>query len=612
MAGMTELWKQQADNLIASVSLSRIGDRVAFGSWDNNIYFYKRSGDLAWKKKTDDYVSGVDVSGDGNSIAVGSFDRNVYLLNSKGEEIWKYDARDFVRSVAINEDGDKVLAGTWNGDLVLLSKAGKALWTKRLTGNVLCVDMDRDGTLLAAGSMDKKVRLFDVSGKELWSFETGGYVSRVRISADGNFVVVGSRDTFVYFFERNGGLLWKFKTGGLITGLAVSDMGETVTVGSHDSFIFHLERLGKLLWVHKTDGEIWDLDCTDLGNIIAIGTKQKLGYLMEQSDAVDERLTFLDKVSEDVKAIGADIAEAGKFLDKAKKLKGGKDLEGLTEAVQNASRSFEKAKIDFLRSKANEALMALEEELGKIDNKDVTMLDLLIKRARELYEEKRYDRVSKLSKRGLELIPQLPELVEEALVEEKPEPVEPQDEETAKEVRKAERTVAAAEKSGIDLTEAKDLLEQARKELDAGNMDMAKEMAQEAIKSANAAKAPPAPEPKVKAGPDPLVAEIDELEASLGELKGDEADSAKDFLTQARDAVGEGDKEMASDFVSQAREIVTKLQTEAAKAAEPKEEPKKVVPKRKVKKDDAARCPKCNKKVRPEWTSCAYCRASLK
>jgi outer membrane protein assembly factor BamB len=606
MAGMTELWRQQADNLIASVSLSSIGDRIAFGSWDNYVYLYKRSGDLAWKKKTEDYVSGVDISAEGDIIVAGSFDRNVYLLNAKGEEVWKYDTRDFVRSVAVTEEGKKVLAGTWNGDLILLNKDGKALWTKRLPGNVLTVDMDREGNLLAAGSMDKKVRTFDASGKELWSFETGGYVSRVRVSADGNFIVVGSRDTFVYFFERNGNLLWKFKTGGLITGLAVSDMGENVTVGSHDNFIFHLEKLGKLLWVHRTEGEIWDLDSTDLGNIIAIGTKQKLGYLMEQPDAVDERLAYLDKVFEDVKGLGADVTEAGKSLEKAKDLKGGKDLEGLTESVQNASRTLEKARGDFLRSKANEALMALEEELGKIDNKDVTMLDLLIKRARELYDEKRYDRVSKLCKRGLELIPQLPELVEEALVEEK-EP-EPQDDEASKEVRKAERTLAAVEKTGVDLTEAKDLLGQAQKELESGNMDMAKEMAQEAIKSANSSKAGPAP-PGEKKGPDPMLRAISAIEAELGDAKGEDADAVRDFLTQARGAFGEGEKDMAADFVGQAKELVAKIKEEAAKA--PKEEGKKVQ-KRKVKKEEVERCPKCGKKVRPEWTSCAYCRATLK
>jgi outer membrane protein assembly factor BamB len=605
MAGMTELWKQQADNLIASVSLSGIGDRIAFGSWDNYIYLYKRSGDLAWKKKTDDYVSGVDMSAGGEVIVAGSFDRNIYLLSSKGEELWKYDTRDFVRSVAVTEGGEKVLGGTWNGDLILLNKDGKALWTKRLSGNVLSVDMDREGNLLVAGSMDKKVRVFDVQGNELWNFETGGYVSRVRISADGNFVVAGSRDTYIYFFERNGNLLWKFKTGGLITGLAISDMGENVTAGSHDNFIFHLERMGKLLWVHRAEGEIWDLDSTDLGNIIAIGTKQKLGYLMEEQDAVDERLGYLDKVFEEVKGLGADVTDAGKYLEKAKKLKGGKDLEGLTESVRNASRSLEKARYDFLRTKANEALMALEEELGKIDNKDVTMLDLLIKRARELYDEKRYDRVSKLCKRGLELIPQLPELVEEELIEEPAAAPEGLDEEAAKEVRKAERTIAAAEKTGVDLAEAKDLLGQAQKELESGNLDMAKELAQEAVKSANAAKA--GPEPEVKKGPDLLLKEIDALEAQLGDAKGEEADSARDFLAQARDAFGEGDKDMAGDFVNQTREIVAKL-----KAAEPKDEPKKVVPKRKVKKDDSARCPKCGKKVRSEWTNCAYCRASLK
>jgi len=559
---------------------------------------------LAWKMRTEDYVSGVDISGDGNVIVVGSYDHKVYAVNGKGEEIWNYDTRDFVRAVAVNNDGDKVLAGTWNGNLFLLGKDGKPVWETKVPGNILSVAMDGEGDIFVVGSSDKMIRLFNPEGEEIWSFTTGGYVSRVDISADGGYICVGSRDTMVYFLERGGNLLWKFKTGGLIKGLSVSDLGEVVTVGSHENFIFHLDRLGKLLWVHRIEGEIWDLDTTDLGNLIALGTKQKKGYLLEYPDALEARLVYLENLMEGIGALGADISSAEKMFKKARKLQGSGDLEGLTETVRKTSKNLEKVKEDFLRSGANDKLMALEEELGNLDNKDTTMIDLLVQRARELYEEKRFDRVTRLCERGLELISQLPDLVEEELVEEGDDTEgDGLAEDTQKEIRKAERTISSIEKSGMDLAEAKDLLEQARTALDDGHVEVAKELASEAITTANAAKeAAPSETTEIDDEPNPMMAEIEELVVKLKAYEGDDVEMARDFLEQAKEALGSDDEEMAADFFAQATDVAENLK--------PPEKPKKK--KRVKKKKQVLRCPECNKKVRPEWTDCAYCKTKLK
>ena len=120
-AGKEPKWNYNTGDGVRSVAISKDGEYIAAGSWDNNVYLFdKDSSTPLWNYTTEDYVWSVAISADGEYIVAGSADAKIRLFDKDNSApLWSYTAGHYVNSVAISADGEYITAGS-NDDKVYL------------------------------------------------------------------------------------------------------------------------------------------------------------------------------------------------------------------------------------------------------------------------------------------------------------------------------------------------------------------------------------------------------------------------------------------------------------------------------------------------------------
>jgi eukaryotic-like serine/threonine-protein kinase len=216
------------------------GERVYFGSYDQNLYCLSTGGELLWKVETEGpvhctpaierarvYISGCDEVF--RAIDAGS-----------GKQIYGFPLGAYAgASAAITED--QAFVGTFGNEVLGIDLKSRAVrWTyKHPVRNFpfyssAAVTQDR----VVLGGRDKMVHcLAKATGKAYWTFTT-----RARVESSplilGNRVFVGSNDGVLYELDlATGKKLWEFTAGAPLSASPAAAQGALV-IGSQDGVLY--------------------------------------------------------------------------------------------------------------------------------------------------------------------------------------------------------------------------------------------------------------------------------------------------------------------------------------------------------------------------------------
>ena len=239
------LWSFEAVDEVVSLDISSDGNYIVAGSWDNNVYFFERSGngDPKWSYATNDEIESVAISGDGASIVAGSSDESIYVFDKDSSvPEWTYDTGDWVETVDISSNGEYICANTWDKLFFFERDSNDLQWSYESVDEMA---ISGDGRFITAGGWDGMVHLFDrSSGDPLWSFFTLEGVESVDISENGNYILAGNDEgkdeaSIVFLLDReNGEPLWQYVTGEEVNEVSISGNGSFMTVGSDENRVY--------------------------------------------------------------------------------------------------------------------------------------------------------------------------------------------------------------------------------------------------------------------------------------------------------------------------------------------------------------------------------------
>ncbi|MBC2699622.1 MAG: PQQ-binding-like beta-propeller repeat protein [ANME-2 cluster archaeon] len=228
-----------------------------------------------WNYELDQIAWDVAMSADGSYIAVGSGDSygeqmgNVILLNNNGEKLWNYKMEYAVWDVAISDDGSYVAAGVgWdNNNVYLFNLDGEKLWNYNISDKVNGIAMSSDGAYVAVGSGDWRnhpngtIYLFNLNGEILWTYDTVHEVDDIAISADGSSIAA-VMDSDIYLFNGDGKKLWNYDLYAInddrsVQKISISADGSYVAAGGTNGNIYLLDHNGAELWNYNAKKDFW-------------------------------------------------------------------------------------------------------------------------------------------------------------------------------------------------------------------------------------------------------------------------------------------------------------------------------------------------------------------
>jgi outer membrane protein assembly factor BamB len=297
---ISEIWKYSTGGHVWGVTCSHVGEPIYCGSGDKGIYCFEKEGMLSWKFDTNGPVFRVATTATGDIVAAGSKDGNLYLLDRKGLLLWNHTTTGQVLSVAMISDGSLILAGSTDKYVYCFDREGTMLWRCDMKSPVRAVAIADDQDMILVSSFNNLLTCLNRWGEYQWHLESGRYPYRLSVSPDGAYIATGSEDRVVSLLDRSGRVLWQFPTNGSVNGLAFTPDGKSILVGSEDMTIYMLDLTGKPLWTYDMKSEIATVACTTGGQKIIVGT-------------MDNQITLLENVPSSTVALGqleTDIAVA--------------------------------------------------------------------------------------------------------------------------------------------------------------------------------------------------------------------------------------------------------------------------------------------------------------
>ncbi len=393
MADLEPAWEYKTDDNVWAACLSKDGQMLVIGSWDNIAYALDRSGEEVWRHKTSDYVKGISISADTELTVVGSYDRYIYAIKSSGKLAWRYKTENYVRAVGVSANGEYVAAGSWRGTLYYLDKRGKLLWKQRVGAPVIDLDVSGDGGVVVAGCEDGSIHAFDSRGNERWTGKAGGTITDVAVSSTGDKTLVAAKDTLLICYDAYGEQLWKFHLGGSSKGLRLIQGDEITVVFTDNNFLQYVDSSGALMFMRRLPEEIWEGSVADDGITIAVATKDNRSQFFENIELANVVLEASQHTLEKVISDNVDISEAQDMHRHAGELitegQNGEAIRLALEAQALARKIHEATVGDRARSVTEEVTRLIEENPAL----DMRKAQRYLEKARRDMENGKLDRV---------------------------------------------------------------------------------------------------------------------------------------------------------------------------------------------------------------------------
>jgi outer membrane protein assembly factor BamB len=238
-------WKYEAGAEITS-GANFNGDKILFGSGDENLYCLSSKGQLIWKFK----VAGGPVLGTpavtGDRTFVSGCDSSLHFLDvNTGKELAEAVNLDGQTGASGAVAGDFFYVGTMTNQVLAINwKKGEVAWRyesvrrqKPFYASAAVID-----NVVIAASRDKHVYAIDrATGKEIWSCATGDRVDSSPVVA-GKRVYAGSMDGSLYVLDLDKGTeLQRLPLGKAIIGSPA--VGENrLVIGTEEGVVYCLGR----------------------------------------------------------------------------------------------------------------------------------------------------------------------------------------------------------------------------------------------------------------------------------------------------------------------------------------------------------------------------------
>lgn len=284
-----EITSIQLRGAVYSTPVKTTDNMVVLGTHKKSIYFLTHDSiknvfrTKLWVHATPEIVYD-------SLIAIGSYDGNMYFFNKKGNLIKKIHpgGRIFTNSVQLDSlwiafaTGIK---GLWFYNIVNDSLFSSKV--KRLThGSPTALG----NKLVCVGSNDKKMYFFDNVGTLLSTFKTQGWIMHSQALAQSDTTIVfGSYDKKIYSISSTGRLKWAFDTKGKIHASPREFDNGNIICGSFDNNIYIVDSAGHKISEIKTDKAVVSSAAIINGKYAAVGSYDKHLYLLNsQGEIVDK------------------------------------------------------------------------------------------------------------------------------------------------------------------------------------------------------------------------------------------------------------------------------------------------------------------------------------
>lgn len=260
----------------ATPAVATINDRSLVFFGDETGIFHcldAKTGELVWKYDT---VSGAEIISSanvvGDRVLFGSWDENLYCLSAAdGKELWKFKTGGPVNCTPAVVDGKTFLSGCDSQLRVVNIEDGKEVGSCEMESQTGASPAILEGRLFV-GHMGCQVLGIDWKKPEIaWRYEDPErhfeYYSSAAVTPE--FVVVGGRDKQIHALDpKTGDSRWTFPTKGRVDSSPVI-VGDRVFVGSHDGTIYGLElKSGKEVWRAVTGGKVISSPAVASGRLI--------------------------------------------------------------------------------------------------------------------------------------------------------------------------------------------------------------------------------------------------------------------------------------------------------------------------------------------------------
>jgi outer membrane protein assembly factor BamB len=251
------LWKYKTDNAVEAAALI-LNTTVYVGNMSGNFYALDLlSGKLRWKFRADNQiVSAANWWTDGrkNYLLVGSYDFFLRCLDaSDGKLLWKYETKNYLNATPAVWKHQAVFGGC-DGLLhtVDLTKGSEVAVTE--IGSYIAGSVALEGNKAYLGDYDGKVTCMDFVRKTVfWQFKQADREIPVIAapSVYGNRVMIGCRDRFFYCFDKTSGkLLWKRNTGSPVDASSVADIRNVLVSNMRGDLMLLSQADGSVCWTY--------------------------------------------------------------------------------------------------------------------------------------------------------------------------------------------------------------------------------------------------------------------------------------------------------------------------------------------------------------------------
>lgn len=286
----TQLWFEDLQYTIKSVSISSDGNYIAAASANGMIYLFDKSHTLLWSRDLSISIYGniesIAISSDGNYIVVGTarevnpepgvtLKNWVYLFHKSSNSIVrKYEMSDKVLAVAICSNGDYFVAGTEDNNLHLFDRSISSSpdWTYSADGPVRDVDISSNSIFIAA-AMGDYVYTFNRANPAYWrKYNIGVSVETVAISSDTLYIVAGAGNKVHFTHRDDYSPIWEYTTGGKVNSVSISSNGKYFVAGSNDNKVYLFRRSSltqaTFEWSYNTGTNVYSVTISSDGNFI--------------------------------------------------------------------------------------------------------------------------------------------------------------------------------------------------------------------------------------------------------------------------------------------------------------------------------------------------------
>ncbi|WP_235440921.1 WD40 repeat domain-containing protein, partial [Limnoraphis robusta] len=270
------------DNVVRSVSISKDGKTIVYGSWDNTIKVWNRETGELIRTLTGHggKVYSVSISNDSKTIVSGSGDNTIKVWNLEtpdAEPLTLKGHNGQVNSVSISNDSKTIVSGSDDNTIKVWNReTGEEIHTlKGHNGQVNSVSISNDSKTIVSGSEDYNIKVWNLqTGAEIRTL-TGhqNWVKSVSISNDSKTIVSGSSDFTIK--------VWNLETGkeistlkghkGQVWSVSISNDSKTIVSGSEDSTIkvWNLQTGEEIRTLKGHDNHVWSVSISNDGTIVS-------------------------------------------------------------------------------------------------------------------------------------------------------------------------------------------------------------------------------------------------------------------------------------------------------------------------------------------------------